>query len=122
MKTILPVVLALSLLFFVGCSSGTSGSGTPNPNAPEGTFQFIQANVFATGNCLSCHGANSSTGYDFSSYSSLMASGVVVAGNAQDSPLFQQISTGAMPQGGQKLPQSLIDATGQWIQNGAPNN
>jgi mono/diheme cytochrome c family protein len=68
--------------------------------------------------CISCHG--SSGGVTLTSYSALMSSGAVVAGNAAGSRIYQTLSTGTMRSYGMSPAQVQTLAT--WINQGAPNN
>jgi mono/diheme cytochrome c family protein len=96
---------------------GQSGSLTA---AYTYTSTYTGLNTFIlTPKCLSCHSPGAA---DFRSYSSLMSSGVVTAGNAAGSPLFIETNDFAMPQGGPPLNATQIQAIEDWINNGASNN
>ena len=74
-------------------------------------------------NCGGCHLANSQGDLNLSNYNNLMSSGVVIAGNAGLSSLYDRITReesadGDMPPAG-SLSQSDIDLIELWINEGA---
>ncbi len=93
------------------------------------TYRSIYRNILAS-KCNSCHtGGNIPRGnLNFSSYSALMnGPGVVNPGNAAGSLLLQSVSKRPgdnqfMPQGGQRLSASEIQAITDWIAAGALDN
>lgn len=111
------------LLFFQNCgyvggsnpdeflSSLSSFSSTSTPS-----YAQLSSQIFAP-KCLACH---RSTAPDLRSYSSLMASGSVVAGNPAASSLYVRIANGSMPAGGPPLSANEIQAVYNWIAAGAP--
>jgi mono/diheme cytochrome c family protein len=91
-------------------TSLTSSSLSANPSFAEISQKILQPK------CLACHTGGT---YDFTSYTSLMATNVVTAGSLSNSVLYQDILTGKMPQGGMALSSSDIAAIGAWITSGA---
>ncbi len=75
-------------------------------------FNVMNTAVFAA-KCASCHAV-------FSSYESLMASGMVISKNPDQSPLYQKVASGQMPKGGPMLSDSEVKAIFNWISAGAP--
>lgn len=76
-------------------------------------------------NCASCHGSNSPARANFSyvlDASALVASGKVVPGAPERSPLFAKVSSGAMPPPAQMIRPSAadIETLRAWIACGAP--
>lgn len=74
-------------------------------------------------NCGGCHLSNSAGGLNLSNYNNTISSGAIVAGDAQNSPLYDRITReeseqGDMPPSG-SLSQSNIDLIAQWINEGA---
>ena len=74
-------------------------------------------------NCGGCHLSNSQGGLNLSNYENLMSTGVVIAGNAEASSLYDRITReeseqGDMPPTG-SLYQTNIDLISQWINEGA---
>jgi PKD repeat protein len=70
-------------------------------------------------NCSPCHINSSSGGVNLTTYADAIASGVIVAGDPDNSPLYTEI------QGGShfgSLPPADLDLLYQWILNGAPEN
>src|SRR6516162_4028727 len=78
-----------------------------------------------TSHCWSCHGAEDlKAGLDLRT-PALIARGsskgaVVIPGSSDRSPLYVQVSTGAMPPGKElKLSKAEIDTVARWIDSGA---
>ena len=77
--------------------------------------------------CIKCHGGEfPSEGLNLESYEGLMAGSqngaVVIAGDANNSLLFEQIASGEMPKRGSDLTTEQIEIIRQWINEGALNN
>lgn len=77
--------------------------------------------------CIKCHGGEfPSEGLNLESYESLMAGSqngqVIVAGDPNNSLLFEQIESGEMPKRGADLTPEQIELFQQWIDEGALNN
>jgi cytochrome c553 len=120
----------------------TTGPGQPEPpvstpvgSLPTATLEVATGNVSFSknvlpifeANCTTCHGASrQSSNLMLNSYTNLMAGGlgglVIQPGNAQESELFQKISTGSMPRGGSKLSDIEIQIITDWINAGAIDN
>jgi len=75
------------------------------------TFQSIEALTIGP-KCLQCH-------QSLSTYAGVMQE--VKAGDASQSSLYQQVSSGSMPKQSTKLSDAEIAAIYSWIQNGAQN-
>lgn len=84
----------------------------------EATYAWINANVIQP-KCAQCHTAGGSGPGDFRTYSSLMATGTVVAGNPDASSFYTRTSSGSMPQNAPMLSSSTLTAIRTWIENGA---
>ena len=114
------------------------GSAYPNPNsaypnpaiasAASGSVSFAKdiLPIFES-RCFSCHGGDKTEkGLDLGTYSSVMIGSqngaVVVAGKADDSPLFGVVSNGKMPDHANQLTPQQLDLIRNWINSGAPNN
>lgn len=88
-----------------------------NPNA---TYTWIAANVL-TPRCLNCHGpTRRDGGVDFRTYTSTIRT--LTAGNAARSPLYTEVASGSMPEGGTRLTTVQVQAIQDWINAGALNN
>ena len=90
------------------------------------TFSVLNQNIIQP-LCIACHsGPTASQGIDLSSYSAMMASGVVIAGNSTGSLIYQMVATGLMPQGGPTLSTAqrneIVNEIGSWIDAGATND
>jgi uncharacterized membrane protein len=77
--------------------------------------------------CFNCHGGESTReGLSFASYETLMAGSqngaVLVAGDAANSLLAQQLLNGKMPKRGPKLTPAEVQLIIDWINAGALNN
>jgi mono/diheme cytochrome c family protein len=77
--------------------------------------------------CVNCHGVEKiNRGLDLTSYDKLMAGSVkgavIVAGNADNSTLFQQVAQKKMPKRGSKLTDEQVNIIKEWINGGALNN
>ncbi len=77
--------------------------------------------------CVKCHGGEfPSEGLSMESYQSLMQGSqngvVIVAGDANNSLLFEKVESGEMPKRGTDLTAQEIELIRQWINEGALNN
>jgi hypothetical protein len=122
--------LICSMLFLQACggsSGGSSAAGAPLPT-PQGnvglqpTFSSIHANIIGQV-CIACHnGPGGIAELDLTTYASIVAHKLVLPGDPDHSDLFIQVNTGAMPEGGPKLPSADIQAIHDWIADGAMDN
>lgn len=77
--------------------------------------------------CIKCHGGDfPSEGMSLESYEGLLHGSqngaVIVAGDANNSLLFEKIESGEMPKRGSDLTAEQIAIIQQWINEGAQNN
>ena len=77
-------------------------------------------------NCLVCHGENlQQNGLDLRTRDSIQKGGesgpAIVPGSAEESLLFEKVSSGEMPMGGEKLSDEEIERIRHWINAGALN-
>lgn len=79
------------------------------------TYSSIQTNILNE-KCLRCH---SSGTYNFSSYTSLMQSGVTIVNSPETSLLYTSTANHRMPRSGSPLNSQQLDAIYTWIKNGA---
>lgn len=127
--------LSVLLLAFalIQCSKKLPTSPDPDPTGDPISYAATIQPIF-NARCVSCHSASvPQSGVALQSHAALMASvgslyggPVVIAGNADDSPLVDKIEPSPrfgsrMPQGG-TLTTAQIAAIRQWIQEGAANN
>jgi mono/diheme cytochrome c family protein len=113
------VVAALPLLsgaFLVQSCGKPPGADV---SASASSFSSINANVIQA-SCVHCHPGIGP--FDFSTYSSLMASGTIDPGNPQSSLFYIEVANGSMPQGGPPLSTSQVQAIFNWISAGAQND
>lgn len=114
--------LVLSLITIPAIFLSTSCTKDKAPNIQfdpscSDTISFSQDVMpIITDNCISCHDEGNSTGYTFTTHSS-------ISDNAGDMlGAMRQEGFQLMPQGGPALPDSLIKTFSCWIQNGKLNN
>jgi hypothetical protein len=69
--------------------------------------------------CGSCHVSGRRGDFQFSSYDTLMKSGMVQKGQGSASRLVDVIATGDMPRGGGKVSQEELTMLSSWIDQGA---
>jgi mono/diheme cytochrome c family protein len=100
--------------------TGDTGNNPPPVEpAPTPTYAYIGKYVFG-GHCVTCHSGSKPKGdLDLSSYASLMSSDDIEAGDPNDSYLLQEVQSGDMPPGPQKLTAAQIQAISDWIKAGA---
>jgi mono/diheme cytochrome c family protein len=118
-------------------SPGTSGTGTTttgnppvavNPPTPDpssssgGTATFTQVNTqIFQAKCIGCHGSGGTP--DLSSYSSFATNTkFIVPGNPSSSLIYEEVQSGAMPQGTASLTSAELGLMSEWITEGALNN
>jgi len=100
-----------------GKPPGLPASGVVNATGSPSAMTFGQVSAqIIRPKCLKCH---SYAPYDFSSYDSMMAAGVVTAGDPQDSMLYTEVATADMPKGGPPLSPDEVQMISQWITDGA---
>ncbi len=83
-------------------------------------YAYIRQNILDA-KCMTCHYAGARQ-VDLSTYAALMNPKVIVNFQPNQSPLFNDISSGAMPKGGTPLSAGDIAIVKQWIVNGCPNS
>ena len=129
------VLLAASGCTYTRLSTPSSAGSTPTPpgsgaptgtpsGAPSGTpmvtFQQVSQQILQP-KCISCHsGSNAPNLTSYASFATNTA--YIVPGNPSQSPLYQAVQSGAMPQGGPPLTQAELALIYDWIQEGAQND
>lgn len=95
--------------------------GEQDPIGSPIGFAEVRENVIAKGNCLMCHSGNTpAAGIKLSDYETIMAQpGLVVAGDPENSRMYQAVKSGRMPKFGGPLPKESVDLLEQWIVEGA---
>lgn len=88
--------------------SSTSGCDTVNAISYSSQIAPILSSA-----CLGCHDGNSA--HDMTTYAPVNA-------DALAGTLYNDVNTGAMPQGGTKLSDCDIAKIKKWVDAGAPNN
>lgn len=109
------------VLSFKGGSQSPGATPQPEYTPLAPTYASLRVNVL--NRCTSCHSPSGSRPQtNFSSYASLMSSGVIVTGNSSASSIYAETSTFDMPPTSDKLSFSELAALKDWIDAGAPNN
>ncbi len=110
------VFMALMVVSFVNCGRPSKLPGDSNSLSSSGSkgmsFALINEKILQP-KCVMCH-------QNFSNYSTLMASGVVISKKPDQSSLYLKTSSGQMPKGGSPLSGEEVNAIYQWISDGAP--
>ncbi len=126
---------AFAILFFLGlvavliaaCGAQTTTS-VPSETPRVGAASFSNDVLpILRDRCVSCHGGDkTSRGLDLTSYDKLMTGSiggrVIIAGDADNSKLYQSILQGKMPKRGGKLSDARVEIFKEWIKAGALNN
>jgi hypothetical protein len=136
------ILILIFLFFMFSCKhqplvtpDSTSTAGTPTDTTSikkdpvksltcnTDTAYFTDILPIFTSNCAfsGCHNAASrQSGYELDSYASIISHGII-AGNALNSVVYQDIASGYMPLGG-NLPSAQTALIKKWIDQGAKNN
>jgi len=125
-------VAAIALVTSVGGGCGDFGSGSGRPldgGEPPDTLVLFQTQILPifSANCggALCHtpcGPANARGLCLATHESILASGKVIAGDAENSILVQRLEgriVPRMPYGRAPLPDSLIQLIRLWIDQGA---
>jgi hypothetical protein len=137
--TLLPVIFILALLLTACGGNGMEETTVPPATEvvdeqPTATEEMSVAVSFANdvlpilnSRCAQCHGgARTEARLDVLSYESLMAGSmkgpVVIAGDADASPLVRLVITGEMPKQGAKLTSDQVQLFTDWVNQGALDN
>jgi mono/diheme cytochrome c family protein len=146
------VALAIAALIVLVAACGAAPAPTPPPQptaAPAPPMPTLTADQSTAAvsfprqilpmfqkNCVSCHGGgNPAAGLDLTSYASVMKGskgGEVISlapnssglriGSAGHSLLYQDVSIGAMPKGGERLSEADLKVLAAWMFVGAPGD
>jgi mono/diheme cytochrome c family protein len=115
---LLSIFLVLAAL--AACKYAKIVPDVPSPTTPVSFATDIQP-IFNTSGCIGCHkpGGPTPNLTAGNSYQSLISNGLVIAGNAVSSVLYQEVSTGSMSAYPDATQVALIQ---NWINQGAKNN
>ncbi len=105
-------------------AEGSDGSPTtprPNPLPPRAGMVSFQRDVapLLVQKCGSCHVNDNKGDFAMRSFSELIDSGMVDAGDSQGSRLLEVIRTGDMPRGGGKVSAAELEMLAAWVDAGA---
>lgn len=111
------LLLVLASFILVSCNSREEKAEI---SPLEGhRFARIQTAILQP-KCVSCHSAASKAdGIDLSSYSVLMASGIVIPSKPEASDFYLSLKSGKMPKNGSKISEEELQLVFDWIRNGA---
>lgn len=99
---------------------GPAASRPAGGTATEGTVSFVnQVAPVLVRHCGGCHVSGRRGEFQFTSYASLLESGMVQKGAGADSRLVEVIRTGDMPRGGGKVSADELALVRTWIDEGA---
>lgn len=110
---------ALTTFVLSACSQGpfaTNWSGSSNNVNVDNAFSTAAIAVLQT-NCNACHGS-SPAGNSLANITDgegLITAGVIIPGQPDQSTLYTQVTSGAMPQGGPTLAAGDQQALHDWI-------
>ena len=97
-------------------------AGRPSPSFNADILPILTNRCAFAG----CHVAGGPGGIDLRTYKALKAGGedgaIVIAGDARESELVEQIVEGEMPPNGPPLPAAQIQPIIDWVNEGAKNN
>ena len=97
-------------------------SGRPSPSFETNILPILTQRCAFAG----CHVVDGPEDVDLSTYATLQKGGehgaIVIAGNAKESELVEEIVTGKMPPEGSPLEAFEIQSIIDWINNGAKDN
>lgn len=114
-----PVYLLSFLLALFVAAPGSGAADEPAPSFETDILPIFQEH------CLACHSEAPQHGLDLRDLEKVAKGGesgiVVRPGSAQNSLLYQKISTGRMPPGPTKLTTQQIEAIRHWIDAGLPS-
>lgn len=105
----------------ITCEDLKCGCQCQCPDPPVDPIYYSEIfNEILVISCKACHIDAALGGVSFATYDSTLTK--IVPGDPNASILFQQVDSGAMPQGGSKLDQALIDKLYLWIDQGAKDD
>lgn len=124
MKNIYKLIVLSGMALFLGsCYYDTFPEDTGTVPDEVSYQQNVQPIWNAA--CTECHGNIPPNLEDGVSYNNLISGGYVIAGDSQNSVLYQSLlgieGVSLMPPSG-KLPDSQINTVKKWIDDGAENN
>ena|SRR6218665_467710 len=110
------LIASLAIIVSTSCTKDKAPNIEFDPSCSD-TISFEEDVMpIISANCISCHDDGNSTGYTFTTHSSISDNATDMLG-AMRNEGFQ-----LMPEGGPALPDSLIKTFSCWIQNGKLNN
>lgn len=111
------IITAFSSLIFFGCTN-TSIDDLIDAQPLPTLVTYDDIKVIINNNCINCHSNPPSNGAPISLTTYIEVKNAVLNNSLLDRISKQTGETGAMPLGGQRLPQNLIDEMIQWLNDG----
>ena len=107
--------LSICMLLF-SCTKDKVGGTIVDPNCTDSVSFSTDVWPIIEQNCTSCHNVGNTTGYTLTNHTNISSNAAAIVGSMKGSG-FQ-----LMPQGGDALPDSIIQKVQCWISQGKLNN
>jgi hypothetical protein len=107
--------LSICMLLF-SCTKDKVGGTIVDPNCTDSLSFSTDVWPIIEQNCTSCHNVGNTTGYTLTNHTNISSNAAAIVGSMKGSG-FQ-----LMPQGGDALPDSIIQKVQCWISQGKLNN
>jgi hypothetical protein len=107
--------LSICMLLF-SCTKDKVGGTIVDPNCTDSLSFSTDVWPIIEQNCTSCHDVGNTTGYTLTNHTNISSNAAAIVGSMKGSG-FQ-----LMPQGGDALPDSIIQKVQCWISQGKLNN
>ena len=107
--------LSICVLLF-SCTKDKVGGTIVDPNCTDSVSFSTDVWPIIEQNCTSCHNVGNTTGYTLTNHTNISSNAAAIVGSMKGSG-FQ-----LMPQGGDALPDSVIQKVQCWISQGKLNN
>ena len=107
--------ISICILLF-SCTKDKVAGTIIDPNCTDSVSFSNDVWPIIEQNCTSCHGVGNTTGYTLTNHTNISSNAAAIVGSMKGSG-FQ-----LMPQGGDALPDSVIQKVQCWISQGKLNN
>ena len=112
------IIILFSVFALLTSCTSDSESDLVNQNVPSTITYTNSIKSIIDTNCISCHGINPSNGASISLTTYQNVKNAVINNGLIDKISITQGTSGMMPFGGTRLPQSKIDEVITWKNNG----
>ncbi|CAM4070648.1 MULTISPECIES: hypothetical protein [Flavobacterium] len=110
-------ILAIPFVLLTSCSNDSEADLIESQNLNTVTYTNFAKSIIDN-NCLSCHGATPSNGAPMSLNSYSLVKDAVMNRGLLDRISRVQGASGMMPNGGTRLPQTIINSMNEWQTDG----